>query len=104
MLSKEQMIDIAEKFLAAGETEVELVLVLPDVIEKSYGMIFSYTSKDFLETRKFEDALIGNPPFLVNNENGQIIIFGTDESLVDYLEAYESGIWVPDTIDDFMVE
>ncbi|MEC4004910.1 YrhB domain-containing protein [Flavobacterium sp. SUN052] len=92
---QKQIIKIAEKHIKELEIQakVELIIGYEETIIKPYGSIFFYTSKKFAKTEDFKYAIAGNAPFLVENESGKIISFGTSESDEYYIEEYEAGRW-----------
>jgi hypothetical protein len=61
-------------------------------IEKPYGWIFFYTSKQWRETGELRFAVAGNAPFLVLRSTGQIKVFGTARSVDWYIEQYEQAL------------
>jgi hypothetical protein len=67
-LDKEQAIEVAQAHLKIGwkESWGKLIILEDSIIEKEYGWIFFYTTKQFLETG--EEGLCGNSPFLVKKE------------------------------------
>lgn len=68
MIDFEQAKEIVLNYLNKGKEENSLVLVEEDIVFKDYGWIFSYTSKEFLETGDYSYAIAGNIPFLVDLE------------------------------------
>ncbi|MFZ4929271.1 hypothetical protein [Chryseobacterium sp. Mn2064] len=65
------------------------------IIRKPYGMVFYYVRREFYETRDEQyNTLLGNVPFLVENETGKIVPFGSARSIDYYLEEYEAGRWI----------
>lgn len=64
-------------------------LKLDSTIEKPYGWVFFYNTKEFLETGNRLAALGGNAPIMVEKATGQIYITGTAHPLDHYLADYE---------------
>ncbi|MEL1245114.1 hypothetical protein AAEO56_12630 [Flavobacterium sp. DGU11] len=95
MLTENEMITIAEDYIKKIEKEsgIDLIIGHEVTIKKSYGHIFFYTSKKLIETGDDKYAVAGNAPFLVENETGKVIEFGTAENEEYYIEEYESGRW-----------
>lgn len=79
---------IARRYLddMGGDYVVELS---PWPMVRSYGWVFFYDSRDYLETGDPRHALFGNAPFLVNRHTGAVVTFGTALRTEDYLIAYE---------------
>jgi immunity protein 35 of polymorphic toxin system len=65
---------------------IEVVIIGSATIEKSYGWIFFYDSKEFLESGNFSDRLAGNAPIVVAKADGRIHTTGTAYPLQHYLE------------------
>jgi len=61
------------------------VIVDADTQELSWGWVFFYNSKEYLETSDVIYALAGNAPIVVTRE-GDVIETGTARPLNDYLK------------------
>ena len=74
MISEKEALEIAERFVAAQCAHVEGggAIVPEHTIEKSYGWIFFYNSRRYLETGNFLEALGGNGPLVVERTDGRI--------------------------------
>jgi hypothetical protein len=70
----------------------EGIVLLNVTITKPYGWIFFYQSKKFLETKDMRYMLLGNAPFLIDNINGELKVFGTAYSIEQYLKKYEKKL------------
>ena len=55
----------------------------------SEGWFYCYQSKEYLETGEFSAQLVGNAPFIIDKDNGEIHSFGTAYPLDKYLLDYE---------------
>ncbi|WP_295231168.1 hypothetical protein [uncultured Chryseobacterium sp.] len=96
MLTEIEIIKIAKDYVKkqSERSGYDLVILDNAEIKKPYGIIFRYNTKKFNQTRDYNDkTLIGNTPFLVENKNGKIIIFGSSQGLDYYVEEYEAGRW-----------
>lgn len=93
MLTEIEMLEIAKKYIKLNEEEIniELIIVEQLTINKSYGNIYSYGPKDS------KHRLAGNGPFLVRNDTGIVIQFGTSNDVEYYITGYEDGTWKPST-------
>ncbi len=65
------------------------VIIDEATIEKSYGWIFFFNSKKFLETGDFLYALGGNGPIAVEKETGQLHKLGTAHPSEYYIKEFE---------------
>lgn len=54
-----------------------LVVVDEETIEKTYGWVFFYTSRFYLETGDDIYAVVGNGPTIVESKDGTLHILGT---------------------------
>jgi hypothetical protein len=69
--------------------EDEIIIVDNATIEKSWGWVFFYTSKKWLETHETKYALAGNSPLIVERDSGKIVSTGTAKSTESYIANYE---------------
>jgi Immunity protein 35 len=69
----------------------KVVILENNTIEKSYGWIFFYQTRKWVETRKTRDGLIGNGPILIDKNTAKIVQFGSSGSLDYWCELYENG-------------
>ena len=69
--------------------KVELAIIDDETIEKAYGWIFFYQTRDYLKTGDMLDTLVGNAPYIVNKYTGEIIETGTAYPVEDYIADYE---------------
>ena len=68
----------------------KLAIMDSETIEKEYGWVFFYQSKEYLETGNSGDALLGNAPFIVNRYTGEVVETGTANPIEDYIAEYEA--------------
>lgn len=68
---------------------VECVIIDEYTIEKEWGWVFYYNSREFSETRDPMMGLVGNAPYIVNRHDGSLHATGTARSIEYYIEAYE---------------
>jgi hypothetical protein len=91
MLSIEQAITVAQEYVAGmSSKDVEVVLNHDKLIEKEYGWVFFYNSAKFYETKEFTYSLVGNGPFIVRKDTGEIVQLGSYTSVAELLSDYES--------------
>ena len=63
---------IVKKYISNNNDE-DFELVITHIVEKSFGWIFYYNTKAYVETGDHLDALLGNIPLLVLKKNGDMI-------------------------------
>jgi hypothetical protein len=68
----------------------ELVILDENTIEKEYGWIFFYTSREYLATGEIGAMLAGNGPIIVEKSDASITQLGSARPFEDYLREYES--------------
>ena len=94
MLNREEAKQLVYARINAGapyaEQAVELAIIDDETIEKEYGWVFFYQTKDYLQTGDIVDALAGNAPYIVNKYTGDIIETGTANPIEDYIAEYEA--------------
>jgi hypothetical protein len=95
MISKFEAENIALRYLATLEEEVgePLGLIDSETIEESFGWVFFYNSKEYLNTGAFNAMLAGNAPFIINRKDGSLHKTGTDKPIRDYIIAFEKQ-WI----------
>ena len=99
MISFETALEKMKSLLQVMQTEsgrgLTYVILEGQTIEKPYGWIFFYNTKEFLETGNYLFHLAGNAPILVLRNNGMVIKTSTHEPLDDFLnkvgQGFESG-------------
>ncbi len=93
MITKDQAAKLVEnevcKTAECLPEDDEIVLIPEATIEKSWGWVFFYTSKKWLETQDISYALVGNAPFIVERSSGKLIQIGTAHGIEYYIENYE---------------
>lgn len=76
----------AKNYLAEYDIPVEIT-----VIDRfSEGWLFCFQSREFLETGDFSTQLIGNCPFIIDKDSGNIYELGTTYPLDVYIQEYEN--------------
>lgn len=90
-MTKDEARSLALNYIRNRELEAGFGLVLLDskTIEKNFGWIFFYDSKDHAETGDFRYALAGNAPLVVTRVDGAVHVTGTAFPLEKYLEQFE---------------
>ena len=63
----------------------ELALLETETLEKSFGWIFFYESKSYLQSRELRDAVVGNAPIVVAKSDGRVHVTGTAHSIEYYI-------------------
>lgn len=77
---------VASESEAAG---VDLVLLEERTVEKAFGWVFFYDTKEFLRTGDDFVRAVGNAPFIVDRSSGKVAVAGTGRPIEDYLALYE---------------
>ncbi len=95
MLSNIEVINVAKNYVAniSQDWELELAIAEEYSIQNKYGIIFYFNSKKYVEDKIEKAKLIGCSPFLVENNTGKIVVFGTNRSIDYYIKEYEEGRW-----------
>lgn len=69
----------------------ELVIIPQETIEKSYGWVFFYNSKRYLQTNTFSDRVAGNGPIVFEKETGSIHRLGSHANPLQLIQEFEKG-------------
>lgn len=67
------------------------LVIVDDITERSYGWVFYYQPKKFIETGEIQYSILGNSPILILKEDGSMYDLGTHRSIESALQDYESG-------------
>ena len=89
MLTKTEALEIVSKRLRQMSPDNDFVVVERHTIEKSFGWVFFYNSRKFVETGAFRYRLAGNGPVIVNKHSGSVDFFGSNMSPLKIIEEYE---------------
>jgi immunity protein 35 of polymorphic toxin system len=80
---------IAEQHLRGLQARISQPLQITTVLEKPFGWVFCYQSREYVETRNLSSMLAGNSPFIVDRDDGTLHVLGTAYPLETYLGEYE---------------
>lgn len=61
-------------------------------IEKQWGWVFFYNTAEYLTSGNMDDDLLGNAPYIVNKNTGEIVKTGTAYEIDHYIREYESKL------------
>lgn len=67
-----------------------LGIVETRTMEQSFGWVFFYNTRKFIETEESKYMLAGNAPFIVNRMNGNVHETGTAEPIEFYIDEFRS--------------
>jgi hypothetical protein len=67
----------------------ELVIEDRATMEHSWGWVFFYQSRAYLETGNLSDALVGNAPLIVDRVSGRLHETGTADPIETYIHSFE---------------
>ncbi|WP_293267921.1 YrhB domain-containing protein [Neptunomonas sp.] len=76
------------------DESLNLMILEDETIEKSWGWVFFYQTKEYVETGDFRFMLGGNAPYIVNRNTGQITETGTAYEIEHYIAEYEQDLKV----------
>lgn len=81
----------ATAYLSKRDPTGALALVLRHeaTIERPFGWVFFYNSKQFVDSGDVQHALFGNAPLIVSRADGSIHVTGTGEPIEHYIQEYE---------------
>lgn len=98
MLNKEEINEIAKRYIEhlEGKMNIKLAIAQELTINNPYGNIYSYGLKDSTKHR-----LAGNGSFLLKNDTGIVIQFGTSNDVEYYIKGYEDGTWKNQVLMEF---
>ena len=94
MLSQEQALQLIEPYIdkVSAENGCEIVIVAEATIERAFGWVFFYQTREFLSKGTTGAQLAGNAPLLVNRFSGEVVVAGTALPVNDYISRYEASL------------
>ena len=88
----QSLVEIELSKLKSQDVPHDCVVLESKTIERAWGWVFFYQSKEYLNSGKFEHMLAGNAPLLVNRNTGNITHTGTAHNIEHYIKEYESTL------------
>ncbi len=93
MLSITQAQSLAEAHLSGfSDDSLELVVLTSATLETSFGWVFFYQSRAYVESHDPMEALVGNAPLIVNRFTGDVVVTGTAEPIDSYISRYDASL------------
>lgn len=71
---------------------IDCIVLKNDTIETSWGWVFFYQSKVYVETGDFCEMIVGNAPIIVNRNTGELVHTGTIHEIEYYIKEYEAAL------------
>jgi len=91
MIDKSSAIELVSKKLLEMAPVGDSWVVIPEkIIERSFGWVLFYNTKEYVETGDFMYRLAGNGPVIVEKISGAVKFFGSNESLEEIYRLYET--------------
>ena len=88
----QKLIELELAKMSDASNSIECAIQTDKTIERSWGWVFFYQSVDFIRTGNFRDMVVGNAPFIVNRQTGEIIKTGTAYDIEHYIKEYEKHL------------
>ena len=91
-MDKKEAQSLIEKDLednADPNNPIECVILENETIERDWGWVFFYQSKEFIKSNDYRDMLADNAPYIVNRHSGEIRLTGTTYPIEHYIQEYE---------------
>ena len=93
MITYEDARRLVEAQLARlAEDAGDCVVLEHSTIERPFGWVFFYNSREYVETGNELAALAGNAPYIVNRFTGAVVATGTGRPIEHYVSAYEANL------------
>jgi Immunity protein 35 len=80
---------LAKQYLIDLEGKIGTPLRLTKTQEESFGWVFFYQSKEYVETGNLSSMLAGNAPFIIDRVAGALYVLGTAHPTEVYIKEYE---------------
>jgi hypothetical protein len=91
MWTYQKALSVIRAYVAAATDGLALVLE-DETIDRPYGWVFFYQSREYVETGDARTMLFGNAPLIFNRASGEIRVTGTALPAEEYLRQYEAGL------------
>ena len=94
-MNKSEAIALVEAELENSKDKynpIDCIILIDETIEKEWGWVFFYQSKDYVESKDFRDMLAGNAPIIVDKISGKLSYTGTAHEIEFYINEYEQSI------------
>jgi len=88
MINLNQAMEIAQAYLNDLQRDMGIPIQIVKTREESFGWIFFYQSKEYLDTENFSAMLAGNAPFIVDKERANVHVLGTAHPVDFYVDEY----------------
>jgi hypothetical protein len=92
VITIERAEQIAMNEISKLKPEVEYVIVNEKTITTSFGWVFFYNTKKYIETRDIKYLIPGNAPIMVNKFDGTYRFTGTSMPIDYYIDQYEKEL------------
>lgn len=79
---------IANQHMTELQKETKVPLQITKIQEESFGWVFFYESKEYMDTGNLSSMLAGNAPFIVDNQAGAVHTLGTAYPAEFYIQEY----------------
>jgi immunity protein 35 of polymorphic toxin system len=91
MIDKRAAEEIANSYLSKvriGQRQ-DATLDTQRTLEQSFGWVFFYESKKYLDTGDYHFRALGNSPFIVDRSDGSVHVTATARPIEYYIAEYE---------------
>ena len=93
MLTKAEALELVESKLKSGvKASYDVVIVESLTVERDFGWVFCWNSREYLETGDYRKALCGNLPILVNRHTGCLRYICFHSTLEESIAEYEAEL------------
>jgi hypothetical protein len=85
------LVEAELKRLNQGNPDVELAIMDDATLERDFGWVFFWSSREFVETGDIQYGLLGNAPLIVDKEDGTLHVTGTGRPTEEYIREFEES-------------
>lgn len=75
-----------------SKSTVDCCIIEDETLERAWGWVFFYQSKEYIQTGDLQYMLAGNAPYIVNRSSGKVTLTGTAYAIEEYIQAYEDTL------------
>lgn len=92
-ITKDHALEIARRSIAASAGEHDFVIIENKTVERPFGWVFFYATRQFLKTGDRNYLVPGSAPLVVHRADGSTEYIGTSVPPARAIEIYEK-VWL----------
>lgn len=91
MIDRSEAKHLVEELLRR-ESDEDVAIVEGATLERPFGWVFFYNTRQYIKTGDVSHSLAGNAPYIVSRFTGAVVPTGTAYPIEHYISAYEENL------------